>query len=194
MEQRQNKTGSEKLKYSLIAGLILINSLFMFAPLAMAQSCADAEKGSGDYVITTVLEEQIGEATPPAGQTSAEMVIKQCFRVTTKEGDKWKSKYAEGCTITPDTKCQRVQIIFAKSGTAILYGYIGMIYRWAASVVGVMAVLYLIWGGIQITTAGGDSGKIDKAKEKIFQSIAGLVLLFLSGVILYTINPNFFTI
>lgn len=197
MEQRQNKTGSEKLKISLIAGLIIINSLFMFAPLAMADATCgmvnqktDADKETMKKYIVTVLEEQIGE--PGTNEVTVSL---NCFRVTKKEGDKWNSTYEDSCPgITADTKCQRVQIFLAESGTSLLYGYISRIYRWAASVVGVMAVLYLIWGGIQIATAGDNSGKIDEAKQKIFQSIAGLILLFLSGVILYTINPNFFTL
>lgn len=196
MEQRQNKTGSEKLKISLIAGLIIINSLFMFAPLAMADATCDmvsskepeTVKQMQKYIVT-VLEEQIGE--PGTNEVTVSL---NCFRVTKKEGDKWNSTYASSCSIDANTKCQRVQIFLAESGTSLLYGYISRIYRWAASVVGVMAVLYLIWGGIQIATAGDNSGKIDEAKQKIFQSIAGLILLFLSGVILYTINPNFFTL
>jgi threonine/homoserine/homoserine lactone efflux protein len=72
--------------------------------------------------------------------------------------------------------------------------YIGIIYRWAAGVIGIVSVIYLVWGGFMITAAQDDTEAINKAKEKIMQSIAGLILLFLSAVILYTINPNFFTL
>ena len=44
--------------------------------------------------------------------------------------------------------------------------------------VGVIAVLfYLIWGGIDYITAGGDKGKTEKAREKITQAVIGLIVL-----------------
>ncbi len=44
--------------------------------------------------------------------------------------------------------------------------------------IGVIAVLFfLIMAGIEWITAGGDSGKIQKAREKITQAIIGLVIL-----------------
>lgn len=46
--------------------------------------------------------------------------------------------------------------------------------------------------GIQISMAGGDSGVVDTAKERIQQSLIALALLFLSGIILYAINPFYF--
>jgi hypothetical protein len=97
-----------------------------------------------------------------------------------------------GGTGTPT--CQRVQVFFAQSGAQLLYTYVGRIYVWAAGTIGIVAVFFLVLGGLEITTAGGDGGKIEKAKERIMQSLSGLVLLFLSALLLYTINPNFFTL
>ena len=88
--------------------------------------------------------------------------------------------------------CNRVQVIFAKSGTNLLYSYVSLIYKWAAGTVGIVCVLFIIVGGFQMTTAG-DSGRAEEAKSKIMQSLLGLVLLLLSGIILYTVNPTFFT-
>jgi threonine/homoserine/homoserine lactone efflux protein len=67
------------------------------------------------------------------------------------------------------------------------------LYRWAVSIVGIIAVLLMVFSGIQISTAGGDTGKIDEAKNRIMQSLIAIAILFLSGLILYTINPGFFT-
>ena len=144
--------------------------------------------------IVTILEEQIG--SPSTGDVGTAI---NCFRVTkavaatdtAPAGEK--PEYMDSC---PDDAlfCKRVQVFFAQSGAELLYSYMGRIYKWAAATVGIVAVLYLVLGGIEISAAQGDSGKIDKAKERIMQSLGGLVLLFLSGLILYTINPNFFTI
>lgn len=149
--------------------------------------------------ITTVLEEEIGSGS--TGQVtpddkSAESLT--CFRVTgcktANEKVSCSSAYGTECTPGENIFCQRVQVLVSQSGIDLLMSYLGIVYRWAASVIGVVSVAYLIYGGFLIGTAQDDAGKIDKAKEKIFQSIAGLVLLFLSAIILYTINPNFFTL
>lgn len=88
--------------------------------------------------------------------------------------------------------CQEVQVLLSRGGTSLLQGYIGTLYTWAASVVGLISVLVIIISGIQISFAGDDSGVIESAKGRIVKSLSGLALLFLSGLILYTINPNFF--
>lgn len=48
----------------------------------------------------------------------------------------------------------------------------------AILVVGAFLVLiYLLWGGLSWITAGGDSSKVASAREKIIQSLIGLVVL-----------------
>jgi len=144
------------------------------------------------YLVTTVVEEEF--AASQGEDANAKIIT--CFRVTTKKenGVTWESEYKSSCSpVAGSVECKRVQVYFTKTGAALLYTYIGQIYRWGAGTIGVVSVLYLVWGGIEITTAGDNTGKIDEAKKKIIQSITGLVLLFMSGVILYTINPNFFT-
>ena len=127
-----------------------------------------------------------------------------CFRVCPKVDPKAsKVKPVTVCKIKTacdgDTKdfpngftCQRIQIIKAESGTDLLNQYIRMIYLWAAGTIGIVAVFTMVYSGLGIMTAGGDSGKIDTYKSRIMQSLVGLVVLFLSGLILYTINPTFF--
>ncbi|GEM_PF-2512545 len=89
--------------------------------------------------------------------------------------------------------CSIQERIEGTSGSGLLANYIGAIYKWAAGIVGIVAVLIMVASGIQISAAGGDSAKLDSAKNRILQSIIGLAILFLSGLILYTINPTFFT-
>jgi hypothetical protein len=121
-----------------------------------------------------------------------------CFRVCTKEIKQGKRV----CELKPvcegggdlgeNVSCQRIQVIEADSGVNLLNQYVGMIYFWAAGTIGIIAVLTIVISGVQIMTAGGDSGKIDPAKTRIVQALFGLVILFLSGLILYTVNPTFF--
>ncbi|MCK9186575.1 hypothetical protein M0P48_04005 [Candidatus Gracilibacteria bacterium] len=88
--------------------------------------------------------------------------------------------------------CRTIMAILSKGGTSYLEGYIGFIYTWAAGLAGLIAVAVIIISSMQISFAGGESGEIDKAKSRIIKSIAGIAILFLSGVILYTVNPTFF--
>lgn len=89
--------------------------------------------------------------------------------------------------------CREIQVLKTTGGTSLIYTYIGMIYRWGASVVGIVAVLVIVISGIQISASGGDPEAINKSKTRIIQSLSGIAILFLSGIILYTINPDFFT-
>lgn len=141
--------------------------------------------------IVTILEEQIGTGQESQGEGA----FRNCFRVNTKDSEgKITPTYADSCSPSDTVICQRVQIFFAQSGAELLYEYVGRIYRWAAATIGIVSVFFIVLGGIQISTAQGDTAKIEKAKERIMQSLGGLVILFLSALILYTINPNFFTI
>ena len=182
-------------------GTLLIMNMSATTPAKAAvadiKSCedsADPVKSAG--TIITTLEEQIGSPTAPAETTPGEKIL-NCFRETTcasatnKTSPECESKIVSTCVIAED--CKRVQVYFSDSGAGLLYSYAGRIYKWAAGTIGIVAVLFIVWGGVEIASAGGDSGKIEKAKERIMQSIGGLVILFLSALILYTINPNFFT-
>ena len=51
--------------------------------------------------------------------------------------------------------------------------------------IGVVAVLfYLIWGGIEYITSGGDKGKTEGARNKITSAIVGLIILVSAWAIL----------
>lgn len=94
----------------------------------------------------------------------------------------------------PYTTCQKVQVLLTKKGGAgLIYLYVGTIYKWAASIVGILCVLILVVNGIIISASAGDQQAVTNAKTRITQSIVALVILFLSALILNTANPNFYT-
>lgn len=45
----------------------------------------------------------------------------------------------------------------------------------------ILAVLFGLWGGFQIMTAGGDDEKVKKGKTIIIQALIGLVVIFLAN-------------
>lgn len=47
-----------------------------------------------------------------------------------------------------------------------------------------LVFLYLIWGGIEWITSGGDKGKTESARNKITAAIVGLIILAASYAIL----------
>lgn len=71
--------------------------------------------------------------------------------------------------------------------------YIGGVYAFLVSIAGMFAATVMIFGGFQYTTAAGDKAKIGAAKKRMGNAFIGLILVFGSYVILYSINPSLTT-
>ncbi len=54
-----------------------------------------------------------------------------------------------------------------------------------------LALAYLIWGGVKWVLSGGDKAKVDAARSAIVAAIVGLVLVFLSYFIINIVVPIF---
>lgn len=50
-------------------------------------------------------------------------------------------------------------------------------------IIGALAVVMIIWGGIAYTTSAGDAGRVKKAKDTIMYAIIGLIVAFLAYAI-----------
>lgn len=165
--------------------------------------CIDENGDDKGYIIISI-EESLDVESKPGSDFQLRTCFRNVYQEVSNEGQtSHEVKIATDCSAAAQSKadsdgkkykfsCQEIQYILSRGGTTLIYGYIGMIYRWAASLVGVVAVLVIILSGIQLSAAGGDQEAVNKAKTRIIQSLAGIVVLFLSGLILYTINPNFF--
>jgi len=68
--------------------------------------------------------------------------------------------------------------------------YVQTVYKYGMAIVGILAAIILMAGGILWLTSGGDSSKISQAKELISGSIIGTGILFGSWIILNTVNPD----
>ncbi len=75
----------------------------------------------------------------------------------------------------------------------IIEDYIAYLYPYVVALVASLALLMVVVGSLEITMAGGDSGKVSEGKDRIMYAIFGLLLLLLSSLILWTVNPTFFT-
>jgi hypothetical protein len=67
--------------------------------------------------------------------------------------------------------------------------YIAGIYRYAVGIVGILATIVMMIGGIMWIVAGGNTSRIGEAKAWIGASITGLILTLCSYMILAQVNP-----
>jgi hypothetical protein len=54
-----------------------------------------------------------------------------------------------------------------------------------------LALAYLIWGGIKWVLSGGDKAKVDAARSAIVAAVVGLILVFLAYFIINIVVPIF---
>lgn len=87
--------------------------------------------------------------------------------------------------------CEKRQWVIGSSGIGLVKLMVKQIFTFGALAVGSIAVSTIVFQGIKISVSGV-SGDISESKNKILQAIGGIVLLFLSGLILLAINPEFF--
>lgn len=71
--------------------------------------------------------------------------------------------------------------------------YLESIYKYAIGVVGILATVVMMFGGVLWITAGGNNSRVSDAKAWIGASVTGLVLALSSYTILYLVNPNTLT-
>lgn len=77
------------------------------------------------------------------------------------------------------------------SGSATTFGgFVTSIMKGVLAIGAVLLLLYLVWAGIEWITAAGDSGKVQKARDKITQSVVGLIVLA-SAWALFMLMQNF---
>ncbi len=88
-------------------------------------------------------------------------------------------------------KPNRTAVESAQSGASFLAQFARL---WGNIVtIGVIAVLIMfIWGGIEWITAGGDAGKVAKARDRMLQSALGLIILVSLFVLIGLLSGTFF--
>ncbi len=67
--------------------------------------------------------------------------------------------------------------------------YVRAIYKYAIGIVGILATVVLMFGGILWIVAGGNAERVGNAKSWIGASLTGLILVLCSYMILKTVNP-----
>lgn len=61
-------------------------------------------------------------------------------------------------------------------------GFIQKFYGWGLSLIGLVGLLFLIYGGYHVLASGGNPERLQKGKEYIVYAIVGLLLAFFGFV------------
>lgn len=82
------------------------------------------------------------------------------------------------------------EILSRGSGGGLAF-YIATLWRTVVVVGGLAFIIYLVWGGIEYLTSGGDKAKIADAQSKITSSVIGIAILVASYAITLFIEGVF---
>ncbi len=74
--------------------------------------------------------------------------------------------------------------------SAGLLTYLSGLYNFLISVVGILAMAVIIYGGMRYLTSAGNPSSVEEAKDAITSAVTGLILALVSWLILSTINPD----
>ena len=116
-------------------------------------------------------------ATLSFGLISAPAMAATCPDNTLRPGESVGS-LAE-CNVEPD------------SGNGLI-GTIQVIINVVLTVLGLVAVIMIIFGGVQYTTSSGDATKVTKAKNTILYAVVGLIIALLAFAIVNFVLNNVF--
>src|SRR3989344_1225327 len=71
-----------------------------------------------------------------------------------------------------------------------LPSYINYLFVFGLGLITILALTWMIIGGITYILAAGNAAKVEDAKDMIFQALLGVGLLLVSYLLLRTINPD----
>ncbi len=79
-----------------------------------------------------------------------------------------------------------------KQAQATFEGVIGTIFTYLLIAGALVAIIFLIWGGIKWITSGGDKTKVESARHTIIGAILGLIVVFASFLIISVVLGTLF--
>lgn len=79
----------------------------------------------------------------------------------------------------------------AKSGALLLEQFVRL-WANAMTIGAIMVIGYFLWGAVEWITSGGDTGKLDKARQKMTHAAIGMIILVSSFIIIGFISSLLF--
>ncbi len=98
--------------------------------------------------------------------------------------------YVKPSVSIPDSEFTAGRNIKVEESTITLANYIIAIFKYSTGVIGIIAAIALMLGGITWLTAGGNHERISSAKTMIGSSLMGMCLAFGAFLILSIVNTN----
>ncbi len=76
-------------------------------------------------------------------------------------------------------------------GTADLESTVINIVQWILGLLGLIAVVFILYGGFVWLTAGGNEEKVSTAKRVIGQAVVGLIIVLLAwAIVIFVVNTS----
>lgn len=100
-----------------------------------------------------------------------------------------KARCPNGTVVEDLSKCNELK---NANNTTDLMSTLNQIINVVIGVIGFIAVIVIILGGVQYTTSAGDGGKVKKAKDTIMYGIIGLVVALMAYSIVNFVLANVF--
>lgn len=85
---------------------------------------------------------------------------------------------------------EKIDPLGGGAGNITIAQLLTKVITWVLSFAAAIAVLFLIFGGLQYVTSAGNKDRIEKAKQTILYAVIGLIVIALSFVIVTFINTN----
>lgn len=192
-----------KILLYLPLGLLFIANIFYFPIVAQAacsyNSTADGSSCGKIGKISNTLTNCTGQTVPSTCSTNIN--ICECCCDSTSAADTSNGLTGSSINTTmPKLQITIPNLTFSSPVCQEVDGqkscefpwigeYIAAIYKYAIGIVGILAAIVLMIGGVMWIIAGGNPTTIGEAKSWIGASLTGLILALCSYLILYQINP-----
>jgi type IV secretory pathway VirB2 component (pilin) len=68
--------------------------------------------------------------------------------------------------------------------------FLNNLYKFLVGLAAILAVIMIVWAGLEWSTAGDNASKVSAARNRITQAVFGLILVLAPYLVFYTINPS----
>ncbi len=173
--------------------LLVIFVFFSYLPIKAEAACCKVNQKTNDLCNGLEYFNTPCDEVPPSAciLSKEEVSDDKCIVPTTKkEVEKADPIKTEINVSIPDSDFTAGKQLTFSQNADILVNYIVAIFKYSMGVIGIIAAIILMYGGVRWLTAGGNQATIAEAKTYVISSLSGLVLTLSSFLILSTINFN----
>ncbi len=195
---------SKKIFFFLTTNILIFLSFCAFAaPLSFAAGdpigcCLKTNQNTGEKTSASLTQkkcdaiyEETGHGIKGDFQLDKTAIANKCEpKPVIEPRDLGAPIYFTPSVSIPDSKYVAGTPVKVEESTSALANYIVAIMKYATGIIGIIAVISVMVGGILWLTAAGNHEQISTAKKTIGGSLAGMCIAFGAFMILSTVNTN----